>query len=84
MWQKCRVATLLEEETRFREENPHLFSTENLDQDENQHLFSTEDFDRENEHPQQTENLDSENQGDVGIYDRASAPQMRQTPGGCT
>ena len=61
------MASLLEEEIKYREENPHLFSSEDLDE--------------ENQHPQPKENLDPENQGGTGseTYDMGALPQMCET-----
>ena len=58
------MASLLEEEIKYREENPHLFSSEDLDEENEQH-------------PQPTENLDPENQG--GVRARGAVPQMCET-----
>ena len=62
------MASLLEEEIKYREENPHLFSSEDLDEENEQH-------------PQPTENLDQENQGGVRseTYDIGALPQMCET-----
>ena len=61
-----RVATLLEEETKFREENPHLYSTE--DYQENQPTYNPT-----------AENLDSGNQSKTYDRTRGAAPQMCTT-----
>ena len=61
-----RVATLLEEETKFREENPHLYSTE--DYQENQPPYNST-----------AENLDPGNQSKTYDRTKGAAFQMCET-----